>query len=227
MFNHLGIKGNELILFAIIYGFSQHNENQFRGSLDYISKGLKISKRSVVSLISKLIEKGYIVKTIDPTGNLYSYNSELIDNIISGCEESSPLVKKVHPSGEESSLFSSEESSHNKDINNNSNKDDKLNFDNILKFLNQKTGKAMRVISPEVKRKFRARIKEGYTKKDIRAAIINATQAQHHIDNGYQYLTIEFFSRGSTLDKYAFTSSTKKAQKQQSAKVSTDEIPVG
>ena len=36
MVSCLGLKGNELIIFALIYGFSQDNVSDFHGSLTYI-----------------------------------------------------------------------------------------------------------------------------------------------------------------------------------------------
>ena len=40
LINVLGLKGNELILFAIIYGFSQDGKSKYYGSLSYIQKSL-------------------------------------------------------------------------------------------------------------------------------------------------------------------------------------------
>jgi DNA-binding MarR family transcriptional regulator len=63
MINELNLKGNELILFAIIYGFSQDNESEYFGSQRYISKALKISLPTVNELINKLLDKKFIIKT--------------------------------------------------------------------------------------------------------------------------------------------------------------------
>lgn len=79
---------------------------------------------------------------------------------------------------------------------------DKIDFKVLLKYINTKTRRGFRTINDKVKKSFNARIKEGYTKEDIKQAIDNSIKAQYHKENNYQYLTPEFFSRSSTLDKY-------------------------
>ena len=37
MVTRLGLKGNELLVYAIIYGFSQDDETMFTGSLQYLA----------------------------------------------------------------------------------------------------------------------------------------------------------------------------------------------
>lgn len=38
MVKELGLSGNELIAYALIYGFSQDNESEFKGSLNYVAE---------------------------------------------------------------------------------------------------------------------------------------------------------------------------------------------
>lgn len=49
---------------------------------------------------------------------------------------------------------------------------------------------------------FTARIKEGYTLKDIIKALKNAMTEQFHIDNQFNHLTPEFLTRADKLEKY-------------------------
>lgn len=77
-----------------------------------------------------------------------------------------------------------------------------IDFDILLKVLNKYTGRKFTVINKGVRSKYISRIKEGYTTEMVRNAIINACNVQTHKDNNCQYLTPEFFSRASTLDKY-------------------------
>jgi uncharacterized phage protein (TIGR02220 family) len=85
-------------------------------------------------------------------------------------------------------------------------KSNEIDFDKLLMYLNNKTGKKMRVVNKSVQQSFKARLKDGYKPIDIRNAIDNAIKTQYHKENNYQYLTIEFFSRSSTIDKYGFIS---------------------
>jgi len=107
MINELELSGNELFIYALIYGFSQDGKTKYRGSISYIQNALKISNRSVIDNINKLIEKGLITKELNSTGNLYYVN-------IKG-------MQKVHRGYAESSQVSSAKSSHNNNIYNNNN----------------------------------------------------------------------------------------------------------
>lgn len=78
-----------------------------------------------------------------------------------------------------------------------------LDFDLLLKYLNSKTGRNFRVVSSKIKDKYKVTLKQGYTKDDIRTAIDNAVKAKNHIENNFQYLTLEFFSRPDKLDMYS------------------------
>ena len=44
MISDLQLKGNELLTYALIYGFSQDGESEFKGSLKYISEFLGVKK---------------------------------------------------------------------------------------------------------------------------------------------------------------------------------------
>ena len=78
-----------------------------------------------------------------------------------------------------------------------------LDFDKLLEFIRNETKRNYRTINDNVKRKYIARLKEGYKQVDIKNSIRNACKTQYHKDNGFQYLTPEFFSRADTLDKYS------------------------
>ena len=45
MINQLNLKGNELLCYALIYGFSQDGKSEFIGSASYIAGWLNIDKR--------------------------------------------------------------------------------------------------------------------------------------------------------------------------------------
>jgi uncharacterized phage protein (TIGR02220 family) len=77
-----------------------------------------------------------------------------------------------------------------------------LDFTKLLNYLNSKTGRGHKVLNKTLKGKFLARLKDGFTAIDIRTAIDNATSNDYHKENGFQFLTPEFFSRADTLNKY-------------------------
>lgn len=63
MIKDLKLKGNELLAYAIIYGFSQNGESKFTGSLQYIADWTNSTKQGVMKNLKALVEKGLIVKT--------------------------------------------------------------------------------------------------------------------------------------------------------------------
>lgn len=82
---------------------------------------------------------------------------------------------------------------------------DIINYQGLLNFFNNTFSKQNRVINDSIKSKYRTRIKEGYTTENIMLSILTAKKDQFHIDSGYKYCTLEYFSRSNTLDKYGFT----------------------
>ena len=62
MRTELDLKGNELLIYAIIYGFSQTDDQKFTGSLRYIEDWCGITKKSVITALKELVDKGLISK---------------------------------------------------------------------------------------------------------------------------------------------------------------------
>ena len=71
MINQLHLKGNELLIYALIYGFSKDGNSVFRGSINYIASWFGISERSTIENLKSLIEKKLITKNvIKSNGNI-------------------------------------------------------------------------------------------------------------------------------------------------------------
>lgn len=60
MINELKLKGNELIIYAVIYGFSQDGEQKFTGSLQYLADVTLSTKQGVLKNLKSLCEKGLL-----------------------------------------------------------------------------------------------------------------------------------------------------------------------
>lgn len=118
MINDLNLNRNELIVYALIWGFCQDGKGMYNGSYDYIAKWINVTRRSAIDVVSKLIEKGLIIKKTHSQGNSYYA-------LRRAGEESSQIGEVTSLGSEENSPVSSEESSpnNNKDkyiyINNN------------------------------------------------------------------------------------------------------------
>lgn len=95
MINELNLKGNELIIYASIYGFSQTENQVFSGSLQYLADWTNSTKQGVMKNLKSLVEKGYIVK------------NEKIINSVKFCEyyatEFNTLLNKVDQGMQQSS----------------------------------------------------------------------------------------------------------------------------
>lgn len=62
MLNTLGLSGNELMAYAIIYGFSQDETSEFSGSRSYLANFMNVSLRTVDNVLTSLQGKGLIAK---------------------------------------------------------------------------------------------------------------------------------------------------------------------
>ena len=62
MITKLKLKGNELLVFALIHGFSQDGESRFKGSLRYLVEWTGLDKSTVIKLLKQLVDKQYINK---------------------------------------------------------------------------------------------------------------------------------------------------------------------
>lgn len=103
MRKELNLSGNELIAYAVIYGFSQDNVSSFSGSAAYIANWCGISRRAVMSILKSLTERNLIEK------------KDVINNGVKLCNYSAKTshgMKKLHRGYEETSQGGYEETSH-------------------------------------------------------------------------------------------------------------------
>ncbi len=160
MLTDLNLKGNELLIYAIIYGFSQAENQAFSGSLQYLADWTNIAKESVCRVVKSLVEKGYIIKSVKAVNGIrvceyYAQNvNEGINNLLIGCRQNV-----------------------NEGINNllTNNIEDNIDDNNIYKYiveyLNSKAETSFRVASKDTRKHIKARLKEGYTLEDFKNVI--------------------------------------------------------
>lgn len=87
--------------------------------------------------------------------------------------------------------------------NKNISKVETFEFDKLLDYIKKAFNRDFRLINKAVQKSFNARLKEGYSKRDILNCIDNLSKNKYHIENGFQYCTAEFISRAATLEKYS------------------------
>ncbi|MCM1297650.1 MAG: helix-turn-helix domain-containing protein [Muribaculaceae bacterium] len=97
MRNRLHLKGNDLIVYALIYSFSQDGESEFKGSLSYITDFTGASRRTIISTLASLEERGLITKDDknSTTGRPNTYKAVPLDEI-EVCKNSTPPAQISH-----------------------------------------------------------------------------------------------------------------------------------
>ena len=63
MVTDLRLSGTELLVYAIIYGFSQDDTSSFEGTWSYLEEWTNASRSTIYRTLKSLIDKGYVTKT--------------------------------------------------------------------------------------------------------------------------------------------------------------------
>ena len=78
-----------------------------------------------------------------------------------------------------------------------------IDFKLLLNFFNETYGRKLNVISDKTKKQIKERLKEGYSKEDLKQALLNAKNDPYHIENNFKYITLEFISRSDKFERYS------------------------
>lgn len=70
MVTDLHLKGNELLVYAIIYGFSQLKGQVFKGSLKYLADWTQSTKQGIIKVLKSLEQRNLIVKIEKSVNNV-------------------------------------------------------------------------------------------------------------------------------------------------------------
>ena len=159
MSSKLKLSGNNLLVFALIHGFSKDGEHAFYGSISYISSWLNISKNSVIDTLRVLTDSGFLIKNEEIKNgvkfcNYISQNENIVKKLNGGCEIA-PVVAKKKRGGCKSQQGSCE-------TGHNNNKDIDINIDNNKEstYVDKKETKNEEGITNEDYRKFRLWMKD-------------------------------------------------------------------
>lgn len=81
----LKLSGNALMIYSIIFGFSQDNQSAFYGTRQYLSDFIGASRPTVDKALNELCELGYIVKESVEIKNVlfnnFKINFDILDNV--------------------------------------------------------------------------------------------------------------------------------------------------
>ena len=96
----LGLRGNDLLVYAVIAGYSQNEQGCFYGTSEYLAGLCGVTKRGVIKILARLTASGHLEKTdlYENGKHRCAYRAKTIG------EQSSPVpVNKIHQTGEQSS----------------------------------------------------------------------------------------------------------------------------
>ena len=114
MVTHLKLKSNELMIYAIIYGFCQIRGQVFSGSVRYLAEWTNSTKRGVYKNLKSLVDKGLIEKIEENINGVKFCKYTICENRLpSRTKFCSPVMNKVHQGDEQSSPGGDEQSSPN------------------------------------------------------------------------------------------------------------------
>lgn len=109
MVSNLKLKGNSLLVYALIYGFSQDGQSKFYGSRKYISEWFNISEPTVDKALQELIKKDLIIKEVETINNVnfnrYKINLEVLKIFEGGSKETLGGTKETLVGGTKETLY--------------------------------------------------------------------------------------------------------------------------
>lgn len=116
----LKLSGNELIVYAIIYGFSQNKQGEFTGSVQYLADWVGCTKRTVTTILRKFVDEELVKKTVvqlDNNSKRVSYQANVgVGKNFLGGEKISQGVGKNFLGGRKNFPRGGEKISHNINI---------------------------------------------------------------------------------------------------------------
>ena len=92
----LGLSGNKLIIFSLIHGFCRDGEQEFKGSINYISEWTNTSRNTVISILKELVDLGLLEKRDYVVNGVkfcaYKVGSQVFAPPVQNCYEGSEII---------------------------------------------------------------------------------------------------------------------------------------
>lgn len=92
----LGLSGNKLIIFSLIHGFCRDGEQEFKGSINYISEWTNTSRNTVISILKELVDLGLLEKRDYMVNGVkfcaYKVGSQVFAPPIQNCDGGSEII---------------------------------------------------------------------------------------------------------------------------------------
>lgn len=159
MLTDLKLKGNELLIYACIYGFSQAEDQSFTGSLQYLADWTNSTKQGVIKNLKSLVEKGFIQKSDKYINGVKfcEYHATEFTEVLNKVERG--IKQSLTPPGKQS-------------LTNNISLDTlKKNIGDIIGHLNGSAGTAYKPTTKKTVDLIKARMNEGFSVVDFYTVI--------------------------------------------------------
>ena len=189
MINELKLKSNDLLVYAIIYGFSQDGESKFNGSLSYLKEATNSSRATIIRTLKTLECKGLIMKVNSKNKHMQTNTYVAEIDVVSKLNGGS--VKMIPPTGIKMQP--------NNTITNNTNNN--IDWNQLIIIFNKITGKRIKSVNDKAKRQIKNILKD-YDKKDFLLSIKNCYEDDYHLETKHKYLTLEFISRPDKFERF-------------------------
>ena len=182
MVNELKLKGNELLIYSIIYGFSQTEDQVFNGSLQYLADWTNSTKQGVSKNLKSLVDKGYIVKQDKYVNSVkfceyYATKLDTVYNKVSqDMQQSLTGYTTEFNTPIKQSLTNNIDNNIINKLDNIIELKDSVPYQEVTDYLNSLAGTNYRATSKKTKDLIKARINEGYTLEDFKVVIEKKTR---------------------------------------------------
>ncbi|UVX35901.1 MAG: Replication initiator protein A (RepA) N-terminus [Namikivirus usui] len=155
----LNLKGYELIVYALIYGFSQDGNSKFSGTRRYIAEWCGCSMRTVDNTLASLLSKQLIVKHEKYVNGVRScdYTAAQADTQTNAETPTEPNATEPQPLLEEPQAPAQ------------SKEPDPT--EEVVDHLNQRAGTHYKATTANTRKLIKARLKEGFTVDELKLVI--------------------------------------------------------
>lgn len=162
----LNLKGNELLIYALIYGFSQDGNSKFSGTRRYIAEWCGCSMKTVDNTIASLLTKKLIVKHEKYVNGIRMCDYTAVPPEIAARQNDTQAPADItteHDTTKPQPLLNEPQSS------TQPKRPDPT--EEVVNHLNRRAGTHYRATSAATRKLVKARLKEGFTIEDIKLVI--------------------------------------------------------
>ena len=159
MLNKLHLKGNPLLVFALIYGFCQDGSSCFMGSLEYIQEWTNSTRQGVINALKTLVKDQLIIKEEATPSNHYYVNFVYLNDKFNLHVDESECKQNLQ--------YTIDNNTNNIDNNYIKSKEESDLTEVIINYMNKVCGTKFKSSTNGTKKVIKARLKDGAKLQDF------------------------------------------------------------